>query len=418
MQHLSPHQTAPLAPEQRASLVTSSLSPAHPVTRVGAFTRATRVLKRAFFATLLGSLAVSGVALGAVAPAAAEDTIGISGRPSAADGSSDGRTRFSHSADPGQQIADNYFVQNTGSLPQTFTILAADGYNDDAGAFALQPTDEAPVDLGTWVAFENGANRIQFELQPGESRVVPFVISVPENATPGDHSGGIAASVVTPSGQVKVDRRLGTRMYVRVSGDIQTGLSVGALSGEYSGDWWNPFTGTLKLKYTVENTGNIALASNVSIGLNTWFGIPLDNKAGDAIPELLPGGTRTYESEATGIAAWGYLNPWVKLNPFVEGDDPSKRLAVQATNRDAVVIAMPWAAVILLALVALFVGFRFWRRKADAKRTAAWIEYTEAEARRKVEAEGAAQAGPAAQSGAVTTSTGAGTTPRADGDQS
>ena len=357
------------------------------MSRNGAFIRAARGLRRAVVTALLAGLAVSGAALTAATPAAAEDTIGIAGRPAAADGSNDGRTRFSHSADPGQQIADTYFVQNTGTLPQTFTILAADGYNDDAGAFALQPTDQAPVDLGAWVTFENGTNRLQLDLQPGESRVVPFVITVPANATPGDHSGGIAASVVTPSGQVKIDRRLGTRMYVRVSGEIRTGLAVGALGGDYSGDWWNPFTGTLKLRYTVENTGNIALASNVSIGLNTWFGIPLSTAVGDAIPELLPGSTRTYETEVPGVAAWGYLNPWVKLNPFVEGDDPSKRLSVQATNRDAVVVAMPWLLVALLALVGLFLGFRAWRRSVDAKRAAAWIEYTEAEARKKIAAE-------------------------------
>lgn len=344
-----------------------------------------RTLRRLLLATLLSTVALSGAAV--AAPAFAEDTVGISGQPASADGATDGRTRFSYSADPGQQLSDYYLVRNAGTLPQTFTVLATDAFNDEAGDFALKATAEAPADLGTWVMFENGDSRIQFELQPGESRLLPFTVTVPANATPGDHSGGIVASVVTPEAQVKIDRRLGTRMYVRVSGDIQTGLAVGQLSGSYSGDWWNPFTGSLTLRYTVENIGNIALASNVSIGLNTWFGIPLSTVAGDAIPELLPGGTRTYETEVPGIAAWGYLNPWVKLNPFVEGDDATKRLQVQATTRDAIVIAMPWMAVAVLVLIALIIGFRAWRRRVDAQRAAAWIEYTEAEARRKAASE-------------------------------
>lgn len=361
--------------------MTSALAPALLATR------ATSAIRRALLAALLGAVAISGVVLAAPTAAVAEDTIGISGQPASAEGTPDGRTRFSYAVDPGQQLSDQYLVSNAGTLPQTFTILATDAFNDEAGDFALKPTDEAPADLGTWVRFENGESRIQFELQPGESRLLPFTVVVPDNATPGDHSGGIVASVVTPDAQVKIDRRLGTRMYVRVAGDIQTGLAVGKLTGDYSGEWWNPFTGTLKLSYTVENIGNIALASNVSIGANTWFGIPLSTQVGDAIPELLPGGTRTYETEVPSIAAWGYLNPWVKLNPFVEGDDATKRLQVQATTRDAVVIAMPWAVVILLALVALLVGFRFWRRKVDAQRAAAWMKYTEAEALRKASAE-------------------------------
>ncbi|MGK0741361.1 hypothetical protein ACSHWG_05700 [Leucobacter sp. Z1108] len=363
--------------------------------------RAASGIRRLLLAALLAAVTISGVVLAAPTAALAEDTIGISGQPAGADGAPDGRTRFSYAADPGQQLSDQYLVSNAGSLPQTFTILATDAFNDDAGDFALKPTEEAPTDLGSWVRFENGDSRIQLELQPGESRLVPFTVAVPDNAAPGDHSGGVVASVVTPEAQVKIDRRLGTRMYVRVSGEIQTGLAVGKLTGDYSGEWWNPLTGTLKLSYTVENIGNIALASNVSIGANTWFGIPLSTQVGDAIPELLPGGTRTYETTVPGIAAWGYLNPWVKLNPFVEGDDATKRLQVQATTRDAVVVAMPWTVLILLALVALFIGFRFWRRKVDAQRAAAWIEYTEAEALRKATAERASGADPL-----VTSSTG------------
>jgi len=328
-------------------------------------------------------LAVSAPMLADLTRAQAEDTIGISGRPAAADGSSDGRTRFSYAAEPGQQLNDFYLVSNSGSLPQQFTVLATDAFNDDAGDFALKPTAEEPTEAGAWVRFENGLSRIQFELQPGESRLLPFTVSVPDNARPGDHAAGIAASVVTPGDQVNIDRRLGTRMYVRVAGDVQAGLAVSGLQGSYAGDWWNPFSGILELSYTVENVGNVALASNVSVGLDTWFGLPLSVAAGDAIPELLPGGIRTYRTEVPGIAAWGYLNPWIKLNPFVEGDDATKRLSVQATTRDAVVIAVPWVLVLLLALVALIIAFRIWRRKVDAQRAAAWMAYTEEQARRE-----------------------------------
>jgi dihydroorotate dehydrogenase (fumarate) len=346
--------------------------------------RALRAAKRGLVAALLGGLMISGAALAPASPALAQDEVGISGLPAGADGAPDGRSRFSFTADPGQQIADQYLVQNTGTLPQTYTVLGTDAFNDEEGKYALQPTGEPPTDIGAWVGFENGESRIQFELQPGEARLLPFTVTVPENATPGDHAGGIAASVVSPSGQVQIDRRVGTRLYVRVSGDIRVGLSVSALSGEYSGDWWNPFSGTVKMSYTVRNTGNIALASNVEIGLNTWFGIPLDNRAGDSIPELLPGGTRNYTSEAHGVAAWGYLNPWVTLSPFVEGNDPSKRLVTEPTTRDAVVIAMPWLLLLVLVLAALFLVIRRRRRKSNEKKAAEWVAYTEAETRRRI----------------------------------
>ena len=110
----------------------------------------------------------------------------------------------------------------------------------------------------------------------------------------------------------------------------------------------------MRVHYTVENTGNIALASNISVGATTWFGIPTGGEQGDGIPELLPGGTRTYETDLPGIASWGYLNAHVRLNPFVEGDDETKRMSVAPTSRDTILIAPPWSILIAIALVALF----------------------------------------------------------------
>lgn len=357
------------------------------MTAVIAPARPARSIRRAFVVALIAGLAFAGVIAGNPAVALADDTVGVSGVPAGADGSADGRTRFSYSVDPGQQIADTYLVRNAGTTVQAFTILGTDAFNDDAGEFALLDTASEPVGAGGWVHFENGTNRVQFELQPGESRAVPFTVGIPAEATPGDHAAGIVASVVMPGEQVNVDRRIGTRMYLRVSGDIQAGLSIAGLSASYVGEWWNPFTGAVRVHYTIENTGNIALASNITVGARTWFGLPVGGEQGDGIPELLPGSTRTFETDLSGIASWGYLNPWVMLNPFVEGDDETKRMPVPATSRDTILIAPPWILLLVVLLVVGLIVFRRWRRKVDAKRAAEWIAYTEAEARRNASAE-------------------------------
>jgi hypothetical protein len=348
--------------------------------------RAPHGIRRAIVVALLGCAALLGTIVGDPSAARADDTIGISGQPAGGDGKPDGRTRFSYTADPGQQIADQYLVQNTGTVAQSFTVLATDAFNDDAGEFGLLDTAAEPVDVGTWVHFEGGANRLQFDLQPGESRVIPFTVDVPAQAGPGDHPGGIVASVLTPGEQVNLDRRLGTRLYLRVSGDIQAALTISSVDSQYVGDWWNPFDGAVRVLYTVQNTGNVALASNVTLGVRTWFSAAASGKQGDGAPELLPGFTRTFETEVPGVASWGYLNPWVTLNPFVEGDD-AKRLPVAQVSRDTVLIAPPWPVVVLAGVVLLYVLFSKMRRRADDKRAAAWMAHTEQEARRKVEAE-------------------------------
>lgn len=312
--------------------------------------------------------------------------IGISARPANADGP-DGRTRFSYQVDPGQKVDDHFLVTNTGTTAQVFTIVGTDAFNDAEGAFALLPTDQEPELIGRWVTFENGANRIQFTLAPGESRNLAFSLALPPEATPGDHVGGLVASVVTPGSQVDLDRRVATRLYARVSGELQPRLAVSSFEPSYAGDWWNLLNGTVTVRYTVENPGNVALSANITNGVNTWFGIPAADSQGGSIPDILPGNSVAFEYQVPGVAQWGYLNPGIRLNPFVDDPDPAKQLPVPATSRDGVTLAMPWLVVIVLLVGVLIALWIWWRRRREDARARAWMDYTATEAREAAQRE-------------------------------
>ncbi len=325
-------------------------------------------------------IALMALLVGPVAPAHAEDTIGISARPAGADGAADGRTRFAYKTDPGQKIDDYFLVANPGTVVQNYIVIGTDAFNDDAGEYALLATSEEPVSIGQWVRFENGDRRIEFALAPGESRLLPFSIEVPTNATPGDHAGGLVASVVTPGDEVTLDRRVATRLYARVAGQLQPQLSISALDAEYLGDWWNPFNGTVRMYYTVRNIGNVALATNTSFGVDTWFAIPAATPSGDGLPELLPGAARNVSVDVPGVAAWLYLAPWVELKPFVDSPDPANALPVDPTSRSTILIAMPWPLLILAALIAGGILLAGWRRRREAQRAEEWERFTAREA--------------------------------------
>lgn len=313
----------------------------------------------------------------AVAPDA---TIGVATRPAGADGRPDGRTRFEYAADPGQSVTDRVLVGNTGTQRQDFTVYATDAYNATSGEFSLLATADAPTSLGTWVRFDDGRDRVQFSLEPQEVRLLAFTIAFPADATPGDHVGGIVASVTEAGQQVSLDRRVATAVFARVSGELQPRLTLASFDATYQGEWWNPLGGTLKVLYTVDNPGNVALAANVSMAAVTWFGIPASEVQGGGVPVLLPGNSATYEFELTGVGQWGYLNPGAKLVPFSDARDAAMQVAVTPVSRDAVVIAVPWMLLIVGALVVGLVLLLRWRRRRDDARAHAWIAYTEQQA--------------------------------------
>ncbi|MGA1836283.1 hypothetical protein VD659_05050 [Herbiconiux sp. 11R-BC] len=351
----------------------------------------TSPLRRIVAAFLVAGALTGGLTMLSAAPAHADDTDGISGAPSS-DTAADGRSRFSYQASPGQQLTDNYILTNTGTTPQTMKLFSTDAYNTDDGSYGLLDTDAVPTDAGSWVTFDQGAKSIDVPLDPGASRVVPFTVDVPADAAPGDHAAGIVISVTTPQGQILVDRRVATRLYLRVPGDLQPVLTISSIAADYHGGI-NPLDGTTDITFTVKNSGNVALGAHMVAGVNTYFGIGAAPQARTDLSEMLPGSTRTITMTVSGVGQLGYLNPYVALQPTVS-DDALNPGPLAQVNRDTVAFAVPWLLLVLLVLAAGVWGFLRFRRYRDEKTAREWIAYTEAEARRKARDEAATAAAP------------------------
>lgn len=330
---------------------------------------------------LAAALALASVVIGPAGAASADDTEGIAGGPSAGVGP-DGRTAFLYLIDPGQVLEDGYYVKNTGTVAQTVTVFATDAYTTDDGSYALLDTDETPSDAGSWVTFDGGQPRMSVELAPGETRVLAFTVTVPADATPGDHAGGIVVATTAASGQVLVERRVATRMYVRVDGDLQAALTVANIETSYVPEF-NPFTGVATITVTYRNTGNIAVGGDVAVGVTALFGIPVGQPITEHLLQLLPGTARTVTYSVTGVPQAGLLFAQVSATPTVTSDLPIPAFESGEVRRDAVLLAVPWWIVILVVLGAIVWLVRRWRRRVDERRAAEWMAWTEAEAERK-----------------------------------
>ncbi|MDR2253983.1 MAG: hypothetical protein LBD97_09060 [Bifidobacteriaceae bacterium] len=380
---------------------------------------------------LLGALLLGGAA-GTAAEASAgrpaetggEVTWGVA--PSTPDGP-DGRTAFDYQVAPGTTISDWIAVTNYSEVTAEFRVYAADAATDyDTAQFTLIGAEQASTDLGAWTAVDSGLAEcadtndeaeeacarelgVRVTLAPGEARNIPFVITVPADATPGDHSAGVVASFAeTPADQegtlVMVEQRVGARVYLRVAGPLSAAVGVSGVTASYDGSW-NPLgRGSATVSFDVTNTGNVRLSGAPSVELTGPFGISLGSVVVEPVANLLPGGTGHVTATLPRVPALFLLSASVTVVPEPgNGEIGGEPLALAAVSGSATTWAIPWAALGALAAVGALATFVVWRRRRSQRLLAAELAaYTE-----ELLSGAGAGAAPGAASGAAAGQTGA-----------
>ncbi|WBB80445.1 hypothetical protein O7606_03415 [Micromonospora sp. WMMD882] len=271
----------------------------------------------------------------------------------------DGRRWVERTLDPGQVVTEHLAVRNFGDAPVVFSLKAADGYLTDKGRFNMLPSHQTSVDGGTWISVQETVT-----VGPKATRVVPYTITVPDDATPGDHPAGIAATVTSADGTVAVESRVGFRVLLRASGTVAAALTVADLTATYRSTW-NPFAaGALQVRYTAVNDGGVAVTGAGRVTAAGPFGLAERNvRAG--VEELLPGGRRATGTRVGGVWGWGPVRTTVELTPAVRGGDPTG-VEIRPGRTTVTVWAFPWAQ-LALALLLVVLGL-VWRAVARRRR--------------------------------------------------
>ncbi|MET8311239.1 DUF916 domain-containing protein [Micromonospora sp. NPDC005173] len=325
----------------------------------------TATLLRTTALALLATSAVAGLAAG---PAlAAEGDVAWTVR-TASNSYGAARSSYSYNVNPGGVVEDAMVVANRGPVPLNLSVYAADGFTTGAGQLDLLTRDKKSVAIGAWSHAGTGSVAIQ----PGKTAQVPFKISVPDNATPGDYVGGILTSL-TQADQaegINVDRRLGIRIKLRVGGELKPSLAIEDLHVKYAGTV-NPFSkGDATVTYKIHNTGNAALSGQQAVSISGPFG-SLRVKAGGvaAPPELLPGESWNVSVPVHGMAPAVRLAATATLTPLLT-DASGSTTSLKPVQVTAHGWALPWMLVlVLVVLIAVLVGALLYRRRNRVRRT-------------------------------------------------
>lgn len=275
------------------------------------------------------------------------------------------RPNYAYAVEPGGSLRDALVVTNHDEGELALRVYAADGFTTTSGQLDLRPAEEEPVDVGAWVTLDGSELLL---LGPGESAEVPFTLTVPANATPGDHTGGIVASLLGEenAGGITVERRLGSRIHIRVGGELTPSLAVENLRVDYAGGADPLAAGTATVSYTVVNTGNTRLTATQAVRVAGPFGL-LETGADVAdLPELLPGATHDVSVAVDGVRPLVRATATVALTASVAGEEQP----LAPVESAAATWAVPWTVLVVLApAVALLVRWLVRRRRHAAAAT-------------------------------------------------
>lgn len=171
---------------------------------------------------------------------------------------------------PADVYSSEVTIVNKSDLIRVFNTYPVDATTTSDGIFTLSPKGTTN-DLGGWITLSSNI----VTLAPKQKINIPFKISVPLNAQPGDHVAGIVVEEGLNHKQegVNIVSRIGVRVYLNVSGIEKEKLNILKLS-------FDNFLYSKNINLLLSNDGNVneEIKTNyTTLGLNGFKKFQIDS---------------------------------------------------------------------------------------------------------------------------------------------
>lgn len=215
-------------------------------------------------------------------PAGAEGPIQVGIQPAGRSASTDRGAYFTYTLEPEASIDDEAMVTNSGEDAVTLRLYAADGVTAINGSTAFAAADETRTGVRSWLS----TTISELVIPAGQGANVPFRVTVPADAAPGDHvagwiveappkpvaAGGVGATIL---------ERAGVAVVVRVPGSTEERLALDAIC-------LNQETGSNYFEVPARNEGNVLTRGSGTFTLATPDGLEVFVRPAE-LGTVLPG---------------------------------------------------------------------------------------------------------------------------------
>jgi hypothetical protein len=276
---------------------------------------------------------------------------------------------------PGSVIHDYVALVNR-STGAAFSVYGSDATGTTlSNALTFDLPNQKPTDIGSWVTFkQNNSKNLSMVIGAKQGILTPFTISVPSFATPGDHTGAVIAAIALPRTDSKghgviVYQRIAVPIELRVTGRLHAGLRAQSVSAGFN-NTLNPFaSGSVRVTFTVANTGNVRMAGVARVAVTGGFG-QVSVIRPPKLPVVLPGDSVQVTATLPGLYPAGPMDAHVSVTPAIAPGATATGLKAPGLSQEvAGLFAVPWA---LLGLIVLLAGagagvwyYLRWRRRQN-----------------------------------------------------
>lgn len=274
--------------------------------------------------------------------------------------------QFDELLEPGTTVNYSFSVRNLNSTDETFYLFTRNisGVSDSRVPVFAVGNERTGYELADWISL----SETELRLAPDERRSVDFTMTVPENAGPGSHFGGIFVSVeppeITGSG-ASVGYQVANIVHVRVAGEAVEEASI----RQFSTDKFLYGSQNVTFNARIENSGNVLVRPSGPLEIYNMLG----NKVGNITfnPDsfaVFPKDTREFNDIVWEGDSLGFGRYEAILSP-VYGEE-----GVRKTMSNTVTFwIIPWnivgpiLGVLALILIITFVCVRLYVRRSLAQ---------------------------------------------------
>jgi len=262
---------------------------------------------------------------------------------------------------PGESKQFSVVISNVSQDDQLYYLYKRDIVGVKAGGvpvFADNNIEKTNFELSRWITLETET----IAIPKGEERLMSYIVSVPDNAPPCDHFGGVFVSAEPPElreSGAAVGYEVGNIISVRVAGECTVEASI----RQFSTDNYIYGKSDVTFSAKIQNEGNTLVRPTGPLEINNMFGkqvakLSFNNEQAG----VYPGSTREFTMSWIGDGP-GFGRYEAMLSPVYGVDSVNKTMSSTATFWVLPMnIILPALGVLAFILLVTYISIRLYIR--------------------------------------------------------